>query len=144
MRRLVRMSKRLATCWWMLVLTFSLGIGPRASAQTLGGNVRIDKPVKGFKVAEPHPPPNETRTKTLPEGGKALPLGRGITLLSDGVTLRTFSVTNAPEIVVKCQECFYNSTNHEVNSTGPIQMQTADGKFQMQGTGFLWQQTNSS
>jgi len=87
MRRFVRMSQRLGTCWWMMLLTFGLGIGPTASAQSLGGNVRIEKPLKGFKVAEPHGPPYETRTKSLLEGWKGLPLGHSITLLSDGVTL---------------------------------------------------------
>ncbi len=145
MRRFARMSQRLGTCWWLVLLTFALGsIGPLASAQTLGGNVRIDKPIKGFKVAEPHASPYETRMKSLLEGGKGLPLGGSIILLSEEVTLRTFSITNTPQIVVKCRECFYNSTNHEVNSAGPIHMQTADGKFQIEGTGFLWRQTNSS
>jgi lipopolysaccharide export system protein LptA len=138
------MFQRLGKGWWLVLLTFGLGIGPLACAQTLGGNVRIDKPFKGFKVAEPYGPPYETRTKSILEGGKGLPLGRSITLLSDGVTLRTFSVTNTPQIKVDCRECFYNSTNREVNSAGPIHMQTADGKFQIEGTGFLWRQTNSS
>src|SRR6516165_4394336 len=109
MRRFVRMFQRLGTSWWfaLLTFTFSLGTGPLASAQTLGGNVRIDKPLKGFKVAEPHAPPYEIRTKSILEGGKALPLGGNIILLSEGGILRTFSVTNTPQIEVKFRECFY-------------------------------------
>ena len=69
---------------------------------------------------------------------------RGGALLSNGVTLRTFTETNTLQIVVRAQECFYDSTNRSVNSAGPLQMQTADGKFSIEGVGFYWQQTNSS
>jgi lipopolysaccharide export system protein LptA len=101
-------------------------------------------PAKGFKIAEPYGPPHEDQTKSLLEGGQALVLPGGSALLSDGVTLHTFSETNTPQVIVRARECFYNSTNHEVSSTGPIQMQTADGRFTIDGMGFLWRQTNSS
>ena len=127
----------------MLLMLYP-GVERLAPAQALGGNVRIDKPLKNFKVAEPYGPPNETHTKSTLEGGQALPVAGGNTLLSDGVTLRTYTITNTPQIVVKCQDCLYNATNRDVHSAGPIQMQTADGKFQIAGTGFLWRQTNSS
>ncbi len=106
------------------------------SAQTFGA-------MKGFKVAEPYGPPYEKQTKSLLEAGKAV-MVHGGALLSDGVTLRSFTETNTLQLVVRAQECFYNSSNHTVNSAGPLQMQTADGKFSIEGIGFYWQQTNSS
>jgi lipopolysaccharide export system protein LptA len=101
-------------------------------------------PAKGFKIAEPYGPPHETQTKSLLEGGQALVMPDGSAMLSDEVILRTFSETNTLQLIVKARECFYNATNHQVNSAGPIQMQTADGRFTIDGVGFLWQQTNLS
>ena len=112
-------------------------------AQNLGGKATI-KPIKGFKVAEPYPPPHETQTKSLLEGGRALPQPGGKSFLSEGVVLRTFSETNTPQLIVKCDDCVYDSKTREVNSAGRIQMQTADGKFTIEGIGFFWRQTNSS
>src|SRR5438046_1353070 len=105
-------------------------------AQTFGA-------IKGFKVAEPHAPPHEKQTKSLLQGGKAV-LVPGGAVLSEGVLLQTFSETNTPQIIVRAQECFCNSSNHTVNSAGPLYMQTADGRFSLQGEGFYWRQTNSS
>ena len=99
--------------------------------------------MKGFKVAEPYGPPNEKQTKSLLEAGKALMVPGGA-LLSDGVTLQAYTETNTVQFIVRAEHCFYNSTNHSVNSAGPLNMQTADGKFSIEGEGFFWQQTNSN
>jgi len=98
---------------------------------------------KGFKVAQPYGAPYEKQTKSQLEAGKALPV-RGGYLLSEGVTLRAISESNTLQLVVQAQECFYSPSNHTANSAGPLQMQTADGKFSIGGVGFYWLQTNSS
>src|SRR5258707_1846159 len=138
------MLGRLRTFTGILLLLIWPGLIQPGLGQASSGKVRIDKPLKGFKVAEPFESPHETQIKSLLVGGHALPQPGGKTLLFDGVTLRTFNETNTPQLVVKCSECVYNSTTKEVISAGPIQMQTADGKFTIEGIGFFFQQTNSS
>jgi lipopolysaccharide export system protein LptA len=101
-------------------------------------------PVKGFILAEPYPPPHEEQTHARIEGAKALVFPSGSALISEGVTVHTFTETNTPQYEIRARECFYNVTNHSVNSAGPIQMQTADGKFFIEGVGFVWVETNSS
>ena len=129
----------------LVVLAFFGGLflwlTPGFSGQPFGAK---GIPAKGFKIAEPHDSPYESQTKSLLEGGKALVLPGGSAVLSEGVVLRTFSETNTAQLVVRARECFYNATNRSVNSAGPIQMQTADGNFTIEGMGFFWQQTNSS
>jgi lipopolysaccharide export system protein LptA len=127
------------TLLFLQALWFVLG----CPGQNIGSKVTI-KPIKGFKVAEPFPPPHETQTKFQIQGGKAFPQPGGKTLLSEGVILRTFTETNTPQLVVECQECVYDSAKREVNSSGAIHMRTADGKFRIEGIGFLFEQTNSS
>ena len=105
-------------------------------AQTVGA-------FKGFKVAQPYPAPYEKQTKSRLEAGRAVPV-RGGYFLSEGVLLRTYSETNTLQLTARAQECFYSSTNRVVNSAGPLRIETADGKFSIEGVGFYWQQTNSS
>lgn len=59
--------------------------------------------------------------------------------------LHTYNETNAPMLIVRADECFYDASNHLIRSAGPIHMQTADGRFSIEGTGFSFlQQTNST
>lgn len=120
----------------LCLLRASAALEPNCAAQGIGA-------FKGFKVAQPFPAPHEKQTKSLLEGGLATP-ARGGYVLSEGVTLRVFSESNTVQLVVRSRECFYNSSNHTVHSAGPLQMQTADGKFSIEGKGFYWEQTNSS
>ena len=54
--------------------------------------------------------------------------------------------TNAFDMIVSAPECLFNRNEASGSSDGPLTAQTADGRFLIQGTGFLWQQkgTNAS
>ena len=41
-------------------------------------------------------------------------------------------------------ECVYDSARRSISSSGPLHMQIAEGKFSIEGEGFLFQQTNST
>jgi lipopolysaccharide export system protein LptA len=100
--------------------------------------------VTGFRLADHYPAPNETRMKSLLQGGQAQPLNSKQTMLRQGVKLETFRVTGERELLVETPECLYDSAAQSASSAGPLRVQTADGKFTIQGNGFLWQRTNSS
>lgn len=53
-------------------------------------------------------------------------------------------VTNNPELTISAPECVLDLQNKQANSAGPLQVQTADGRFQIEGTGFLWQQKGTN
>jgi lipopolysaccharide export system protein LptA len=99
---------------------------------------------KGFKVADHYGPPHETQIKSLLQGGKATPLAGGKTLLSDGVTLQMLSETNTLQLTVTASECLYDSSAQTASSAGPLRVESPDGKFSIEGDGWLWRQTNSS
>lgn len=99
---------------------------------------------KGYKVAEHYGPPHESQIKSLLEGGSFTPLVGGQTLLSNGITLQTFTESNTLQLVIKAPECLYDSAAQTASSTGPLRVETPDGKFSIEGRGFLWQQTNTS
>jgi hypothetical protein len=48
-----------------------------------------------------------------------------------------------PEMLVESPQCVFDSMRREVASDGPLHVQSADGKMNLDGRGFLWQQTNS-
>ena len=53
-------------------------------------------------------------------------------------------VTNALEMIVSAPECVFDGNNATGSSAGPLTAQTADGRFLIQGTGYLWQQKGTN
>jgi lipopolysaccharide export system protein LptA len=124
-----------------LALSFALA-GLLASAQT-----PIIGPVTGFHVAQLYEPPNETRIKTLLEGGVAIPLPEGRWLITNGVKLQMFS-TNTLQLVVTTSRCLYATNTDKITTvrspgSDPVLAKTADGKYSIEGIGFLFRQAQA-
>ncbi len=98
---------------------------------------------KGFRVAEPHEPPYQNQIKYVLTGAEGLQLKDGKVLLKQ-VKMETFTKTGERESIASAPECIVDTIKKALNSAGPVQMQTADGKFLLQGEGFLLRQTNLS
>ncbi|HEV2207766.1 MAG TPA: hypothetical protein VG167_03275 [Verrucomicrobiae bacterium] len=98
---------------------------------------------QGFQVADHFDPPFQTQVKSLLKGERARPMTNGLTLVL-GADLLLFRTNGEPELSVHAPQCFYNDKAKTAASAGPMQAQTADGKFSISGDGFLWKQTNSS
>jgi lipopolysaccharide export system protein LptA len=120
----------------ILLLGGAVFVPPPGQAQDFGE-------IKGLKLAEPYGAPHETQIKSLLEAAKARRLADGQYLCKEA-TLQTFTETGQRELVVRAPECVSDPSGHSANSAGPLKVQTADGKFSLEGEGFLWQQTNSS
>jgi len=130
---------------WLAVWAMWLGLAcGYAAGPDNPGFVTKGFQASGFKVAEHYGPPHENQIKSLLEGGKATPLSSGKTLLSDGVTMQNLTESNTLQLVIKAPECLYDSAGQTASSAGPLRVETPDGKFLIEGEGFLWQQTNSS
>ncbi len=109
----------------------------------VGASGQVSMEVKGFKVTEYFAPPYEKQLKSVLEGARAQPQPDGRTLVI-GSKLQTFNENGDPELVVETPECMQDPKSHAVSSAGPLHAHTADGKFSIEGEGFLCQQTNSS
>jgi lipopolysaccharide export system protein LptA len=96
-----------------------------------------------FKVAEFFEAPHQNQMKFLLEGAKAQQRGKGQVLFTDP-KWQTYRQTGEREMLMEAPECLYDSVRKAINSAGSFRLHTADGKLSMEGTGFLWQQTNSS
>src|ERR1017187_1460007 len=98
--------------------------------------------IADLRVPEDYPPQNQAQMKSLLEAAKALPLSNNVSLLIQ-VKMQTFRTNGQPQWLVQTPRCFHDSDRHAANSTEPLHVQTADGKFYTDGDGFLWTETNS-
>lgn len=95
-----------------------------------------------YKFAQYYGPPNQTRMRSLLEGAKIQPLPDGRDLVTDA-KLQTFSLAGEHELAVQAPQCIADRRQGTVSSPGPLRAQLGDGKFALEGEGFLWRQTNS-
>lgn len=96
-----------------------------------------------FSLPEFYEPPNETQMKSLVQGAEAMPQAEGRILIKQ-LKLQTFREDGAAEIILEARDCVYDPAARQADSDGPLAVRTADQQFYLEGTGFLWKQTNSS
>jgi hypothetical protein len=102
------------------------------------------KPISNFNVfPEYYPAPQASQPKSQVQGAHAQRLSAERYQVT-AARLTTFKPDGSREVLIQAPECIYNQINRSASSAGPLQMRTADGKFLIEGVGFLWQQTNSS
>jgi len=94
-----------------------------------------------FKVVDLFDPPYERQIKSMIEGARWRHQDSQ-TVVNDA-KVQTFRTNGAVELIIEAPEAFYDDTHKAVNSAGPVQFRTADGRFFLSGVGFLWLQTNS-
>jgi hypothetical protein len=87
-------------------------------------------------------PPNEQKVKMKLTGAEASPLPGGL-LDVKRLQIESFSVEGKLEMVVRAPQCTYAVMAGVASSAGHIEMQTGDGKFHIEGDGFLWRQNDS-
>jgi len=95
-----------------------------------------------FTTIEYYGGTNRLQMKSRLSGAEALPQPGGLLIIKQ-LKLETFYLNGNPEIVVTAPECLYDPMGGTASSAGPLHLQTGDGKFHIEGEGFLWRQTNS-
>lgn len=94
-----------------------------------------------FTSVEYFEPPHQQQMKSRLSGAEALPQAGGL-LIVHQLKLETFNEDGKPEMIVNAPECVYDTFNHAARSPGHLQAQTGDGKFRVEGDGFLWRQND--
>lgn len=129
---------RVGTRLLALICILAAGI---SFAQTL-----TFRPIKDFKVPDyyPNPTPGGTnQLKSLLTGVTARPRPDGRAFVT-GARIEHYSPAGQTQMVVRAVDCIFEYKTKLATSTNTIQFQTADGKFYLEGVGFLWDQTNSN
>jgi len=95
-----------------------------------------------FTSVEYFEPPHQQQMKSRLSGAEAQPQAGGLLVIRQ-LKLETFAMDGKPEMIVNAPECIYDTLNHVASSPGHLQAQTGDGKFRVEGDGFLWRQNDS-
>jgi hypothetical protein len=114
-----------------------------AFALMLSAQTNTTTKVKDFSVPEYYDPPHETQMKTLLQGAQAEPGPEGRILITD-VKLKRFAEDGQLQMTVEAPQCVFDSVRRAVSSPGPLHVRSTDGKLNLEGDGFLWEQTNSN
>ena len=96
-----------------------------------------------FTSSQYFEPPHGQQVKMKLSGAEALPLPGGLLDVRQ-LRVETFSTDGKTEVVVRAPQCNYAPLDGVANSTGHIELQSGDGKFHVEGDGFLWRQNVSS
>jgi hypothetical protein len=97
---------------------------------------------RDFSLPEYHDPPYQSQLKSLLQGAEAMPQGEGRILIRQ-LTVETFREDGVAEFVMRADDCLYDPQQHRASSAGPLEMETADGRFSTRGEGFLWRERDS-
>jgi hypothetical protein len=92
-----------------------------------------------FSMNEYYAPPHELQMKTLISGAEAQPQPEGRYLIKD-LHVETFSEDGQRQAVVEAPECVYDAADRMAWSSGHIKAQSGEGRFTIEGDGFLWRQ----
>jgi hypothetical protein len=129
-------TKRRAPVYWLVAALAIFGFG--AMAQRMANTL-----AKGFSVPEYYDPPHEKQLKSLLQGEEAEPLSGNLSLiLIRRLKLQAFAETGETQMVVRAPQCVFDTTQRAVSSTGHLEAVSGDGRFFLEGEGFLFQQTN--
>jgi hypothetical protein len=131
-------TRHLAFGFWLLaagvVLFFAI---PNGRTQQNGVQHASD-----FTSVEYFEPPHQQQMKSRLSGAEAQPQAGGLLVIKQ-LKLETFNMNGKPEMIVNAPECVYDTFNRVASSPGHLKAQTGDGKFRVEGDGFLWRQNDS-
>jgi hypothetical protein len=94
-----------------------------------------------FTSTEYFEPPHQQKIKSILSGAEALPQPGGLLIIKQ-LKLETFNLDGKLEITIMAPECIYDTFKGVANSPGHLQVHAGDGKFHVEGEGFLWRQSD--
>ena len=83
-------------------------------------------------------PPNEQKLKLRLSGASVAPLPDGLQEVSE-VRIELFNTNGLTRAVAGAPSCEFQPFKGVASSSGQLKMESGDGKFHMEGKGFLWQ-----
>ena len=87
--------------------------------------------------------PNEQLVKLRLSGASAEPLPGGL-LEVKRLKIEEFNTNSMLRAVVRAPQCTFAPLDGVASSAGHLELQSGDGKFRVEGDGFLWRQNESS
>jgi hypothetical protein len=123
--------------WLMAAGLILLLAMPKGRPQQTGVHHASD-----FTSVEYFEPPNQQQMKSRLSGAEAQPQAGGLLIIKE-LKLETFDASGKPDMIVNAPECVYDTFQHTARSAGHLEAQSGDGKYRVEGDGFLWRQNDS-
>ncbi len=121
----------------VLLCALYLCFAPGAMAQHAGH-------ATDFRTHQDYEGPALNQKKTEFSGKDASPLGGPNKVLVKGADMRNFREDGSLIMAAQAPECVYDARLKQARSSGPLQMHTGDGRFFIEGVGFMWNEGESS
>lgn len=84
-------------------------------------------------------PPNETKIKLRLSGASVSPLPGGLQEVT-ALRIEMFGTNGAARLVAEAPKCQMSPFDNVASSPGRLVMNSGDGRFHVEGDGFMWQQ----
>ena len=125
---------------WLLIAAVGLFLAlPAAHAQAQSNALQH---ASSFVSTEYYGATNQHKVKSILSGTEALPQPGGLLLIKQ-LKLEMYDPAGELQWVVNAPECVYDTFKGVANSPGPLEVRSGDGKFHIEGEGFLWRQNDS-
>jgi lipopolysaccharide export system protein LptA len=127
-------GRQFAVLGLALLVTTVIQPALRAQPAAIGGG-------SNFNLTDYYPFPNQRQMKFKLTGAEARPVpGDKNKVQVTNLKLQSFRPNGEREIVIEAPECVYDQAARQAGSAGRLQVQSGDGRFQIAGDGFNWQQ----
>ena len=120
----------------LAALCLILAAGARAQSVPLGYATNFTS-VAYFEA------PHEQQVKMRLSGAEASPLP-GMLFDLKKMKVEKFATDGKLDVVVQAPQCIFAQLDGVANSAGHIELQSGDGRFHLEGDGFLWLQNEQS
>ena len=121
--------------WRLAVVVLALMAGRAGWTQTRSTPVVSGT---GNTVSGYYPAPNHTRMQFQISGAKVQPEAGNRARITQ-MQLETFRLNGEREMVITAPDCVYDVAKRTASSPERLHLQTGDGRFSVEGEGFLWQ-----
>jgi len=111
-------------------------MGSRAQQIPVGGDAT------DFSSVEYYQAPHQQQIKSRMSGAEAEPQEGGLLLIKQ-LKLEAFDENGKLQFVITAPECVYDPVKGVATSSGELHMRTGDEQLRIDGTGFLWRQSDS-
>jgi hypothetical protein len=133
----MNVKANITRAWLIAVAGWLFAVAPGVRAQQNG-----IQHASNFTSTEYYGSPNQQQIKSILSGAEALPQPGGLLVVKQ-LKLEIFNLDGRLEWVVNAPECVYDTFKGVANSPGHLEVRTGDGKFRVEGEGFLWRQSDS-
>jgi len=130
----IKLNSAILVLPMLVALGFAVAVA--RAQQNASGNA------SDFTSVEYYEPPHQQQVKSRLSGAEASPQPGGLLVIKQ-LKVETFDLNGKLEVVVDAPECVYDTLKGVATSPGQLQVRTGDGKFRVEGEGFLWRQSDS-